>query len=146
MSASTDTGANGIPKLGETASRSMTVTEAEIRAFADAVGDRNPLHLDPQFASRTRFGRPIAHGMLAASLISAVLGTQLPGPGTIYLRQTLEFKEPVYPGDVLTATVTVIRIREDKPVVTLRTVCTKADGTVAVDGEAVVLFDNLRGR
>lgn len=123
----------------------MRVTERDIAAFGEVVGDHNPLHSDPDFAATTRFGRPIAHGMLAASFISGVLGTQLPGPGTVYLRQTLEFKAPVYPGDVVTATVTVTKVRDDKPVFTLRTMCTKADGTVAIDGEAVVLLERLQG-
>lgn len=134
-----------LPRLGASASRSVTWTERDIEAFAGVVGDHNPLHVDPDFARRTRFKRPIAHGMLAASLISAVLGTQLPGPGTIYLRQTLEFKAPVYPGETVTATVTVTKVREDKPLLTLRTVCTKSDGTVVIEGEAVVLIDRPRG-
>jgi len=125
--------------VGATASWSKTITSADVRAFAALSGDENPLHLDEAFARNTRFGRPIVHGMLVASLISAVLGQQLPGPGTIYLSQSLEFLRPVYPGDTITATVEVIHVREDKPVVTLIARCTNQNGEEVVRGEAVVL-------
>jgi len=126
-------------KVGATASWSRTITPADIEAFAALTGDRNPLHLDEAFARRTRFGRPIAHGMLVASMISTVLGGLLPGPGTIYLSQSLQFVRPVYPGDTITAIVEVIRVREDKPVVTLATRCINQDGEEVLRGEAVVL-------
>ncbi len=125
--------------VGATASWSKTITSADVQAFATLSGDDNPLHVDEAFARNTRFGRPIVHGMLVASLISAVLGRQLPGPGTIYLSQSLEFLRPVYPGDTITATVEVVRVREDKPVVTLITRCTNQNGEEVVRGEAVVL-------
>ncbi len=130
--------------VGATASWSKTITSADVQAFAALSGDDNPLHLDEAFARTTRFGRPIVHGMLVASLISAVLGRQLPGPGTIYLSQSLEFLRPVYPGDTITATVEVIRIREDKPVVTLTARCTNQNGEEVVRGEAVVLAPRTR--
>lgn len=115
------------------------MTQADIDAFAALTGDRNPLHLDDAFARRSRFGRPVAHGILVAGVISAALGMDLPGPGTIYLGQTLRFLRPVYPGDTVTATVEVIAIREDKGIVTLRTTCSNQAGQPVVEGEAVVL-------
>jgi 3-hydroxybutyryl-CoA dehydratase len=130
-----------LPKVGDRASLARTITVDDIEKFAGAVGDMNPIHFDPAFAKRTRFQRPIAHGMLCASLISAVLGTRLPGPGTVYLRQTLDFKAPAYPGDEVTATVTVTRVRDDRPILTLETVCTNQQGKVLIQGEAVVLLE-----
>jgi acyl dehydratase len=128
-----------IPKQGNKASRSLTITDETIRAFADLSGDHNPVHLDDAYAAGTRFGRRIAHGMIAASLISATLANELPGPGSVYLSQTLTFKGPVFPGDTVTATVEVQQVRPDKPIVTLSTVCTNQDGTVVLDGQAVIL-------
>ena len=126
-------------KPGDTASLSRTISDDDIRAFADATGDRNPLHLDEEFAQQTRFGRRIAHGMLSASLISAVIATELPGQGSIYLGQTLQFVAPVYPGDTVTARVTVASIRTDKPIIKLETVCTNQCDEVVIRGEATVL-------
>jgi 3-hydroxybutyryl-CoA dehydratase len=110
-----------------------------IRSFADLTGDTNPVHLDDAYASTTRFGRRIAHGMIAAGLISATLANDLPGPGTVYLSQTLQFKAPVYPGDTITATVEVKSTRSDKPIVTLKTICANQENKVILEGEAVVL-------
>src|SRR6185369_2210281 len=93
-------------KTGDTASLSRTISDGDIRAFANATGDHNPLHLDEEFARQTRFGKRIAHGMLSASLISAVIASDLPGQGSIYLGQTLQFVAPVFPGDTVTARVT----------------------------------------
>lgn len=125
--------------VGQRATLSRTMTQADIDAFAALTGDRNPLHLDDAFARRSRFGRPVAHGILVAGVISAALGMDLPGPGTIYLGQTLRFLRPVYPGDTVTATVEVIAIGEDKGIVTLRTTCSNQAGQPVVEGEAVVL-------
>jgi 3-hydroxybutyryl-CoA dehydratase len=127
-------------KPGDTASLSKTITDDDIRAFAEATGDTNPLHLDEQFARQTRFGRRIAHGMLSASLISAVIANELPGPGSIYLGQTLQFVAPVYPGDKVTARVTITSIRNDKPIIKLETVCTTQRDEVVIKGEATVLL------
>ncbi len=124
---------------GDTASISKVFTQSDIEAFATASGDNNPIHLDETYAAATPFGRRIAHGMLVAGLISAVLGTRLPGPGTIYLEQDLKFKAPVYAGDEITATVEVLGIREGKPIITLATRCTNQDGKVVIEGQAVVL-------
>ena len=126
-------------KPGDTASLSRTIGHDDIRAFANATGDHNPLHLDEEFAKQTRFGKRIAHGMLSASLISAVIAQDLPGLGSIYLVQTLQFVAPVFPGDTVTARVTVTSIREDKPIIKLETVCTNQRDEVVIRGEATVL-------
>jgi 3-hydroxybutyryl-CoA dehydratase len=128
-------------KVGDKASLSRQITDADIRAFAELSGDFNPVHLDDAFASTTRFGRRIAHGMLGASLISTVLGTKLPGQGAIYLSQTLQFLAPVFPGDTVTAKVTVTKIKEGKPILTLETVCENQRGETLIKGEAVVLVE-----
>lgn len=130
-------------KPGDKASRSMTVSDESIRGFADVTGDTNPVHLDDDYAAATKFGRRIAHGMIAAGLISATLANDLPGPGTVYLNQTLKFKLPVFPGDTVTATVEVLSVRPDKPIVTLSTVCTNQDDEVVLKGEAVVAVGSL---
>lgn len=128
-----------IPQTGDTVSRSLTIGDDTIRAFADVTGDTNPIHLDDDYAAGTKFGRRIAHGMIAAGLISATIANDLPGPGTVYLSQTLKFKLPVYPADTVTATVEVLTVRPDKPIVTLSTVCTNQEDQVVLEGEAVVL-------
>ena len=124
---------------GDKASRTQTISDEMIRSFATLTGDTNPVHLDDVYAAGTRFGRRIAHGMIAAGLISATLANDLPGPGTVYLSQTLQFKAPVYPGDTITASVEVKSVRPDKPIVTLSTVCTNQENKVVLHGEAVVL-------
>lgn len=126
-------------KVGDAAALSKTITDDDIRAFAALTGDANPVHLDDEYAATTRFGRRIAHGMLSASLISAVIANELPGRGSVYLSQSLRFVAPVYPGDTVTARVTVSKVREDKPVVTLETVCENQRGERLIEGEAVVL-------
>jgi 3-hydroxybutyryl-CoA dehydratase len=131
-------------KVGDAAETSKTITDEDVRAFAELTGDRNPVHLDEEYAATTRFGRRIAHGMLGASLISTVLASELPGPGSVYLSQTLRFTAPVYLGDTVTARVTVTNVREDKPVVTLETVCVNQRGERVVEGEAVVLAPKSR--
>ncbi|HEV2860394.1 MAG TPA: MaoC family dehydratase [Pyrinomonadaceae bacterium] len=130
-------------KPGDTAEITKTVTDDDIRKFADLIGDDNSVHLDDEYAAKTRFGRRIAHGMIGASLVSAVLGTRLPGPGTIYLSQTLKFTAPVYPGDEVTARATVKNVKEGKPVVTLETVCKNQRGETVLTGEAVVLVEQV---
>ena len=126
-------------ELGDRASLSKSFSAGDVRQFAEISGDRNPVHLDATYAAQTRFGRPIAHGMLVVGLISAVLGTELPGPGSIYLSQTLQFRAPVYIDDTVTAMVEVTAIRPDKPIVTLKTVCINQSGQVVIEGEAVLL-------
>jgi 3-hydroxybutyryl-CoA dehydratase len=123
---------------GMSASLAKTVTEADIILFAGVSTDVNPAHIDEEYAKGTVFGGRIAHGMLSASFISAVLANKLPGPGTIYLSQTLKFKAPVRPGDTVTATVTVKEVNAAKNRVTLDTVCTVA-GKVVIEGECLMM-------
>jgi 3-hydroxybutyryl-CoA dehydratase len=123
---------------GDKASRTTTITDEMIRLFAHLTGDTNPVHLDEAYAAGTRFGRRIAHGMIAAGLISATLANDLPGPGTVYLSQTLQFKAPVYPGDTITTTVEVKTARPDKPILTLATTCKNQSDVLVLEGEAVV--------
>jgi len=115
------------------------VTADEIAAFGRITGDTNPVHEDAEFARACGFRDVIAQGMLVAGQISGVLGTLLPGPGSIYLSQSLSFKAPVYVGDRITATATVVRVRGDKPIVTLKTTCTNQHGELVIDGEAVIM-------
>lgn len=126
-------------KPGDTASRSKPITDETVRGFAEVTGDTNPVHLDDEYAAGTRFGRRIAHGMIAAGMISATLANDLPGPGTVYLGQSLQFKAPVFLDDTVTATVTVLKVREDKPIITLETVCTNQNDETVLEGEATVM-------
>ena len=125
-------------QIGDQATLTRTITDEMVVAYANLIGDHNPVHLDEAFAATTRFGHRIAHGMLVAGLISTVIAADLPGPGSVYLGQTLQFKAPVYLGDTITARIEVIKVREDKPIVTLATVCTNQDGNNVIEGEAVV--------
>ncbi len=126
-------------KIGDSASLTKRFTDEDVRKFAAISGDKNPVHLDEEYAARTQFKKRIVHGMLTAGLISAVLGTKLPGEGSIYLGQTINFRAPVYLDDAITATVTVIKVHERKPIVTLETVCKNQDDVIVLDGEAVLL-------
>ncbi len=126
-------------KIGDSASTTKTFTDSDVRTFAEISGDKNPIHIDEEYAAQTRFGRRLVHGILTSGMISALLGMRLPGPGSIYIKQTLNFRAPVYIGDTITATVTTSKIRADKPIVTLDTVCKNQDGRVVIDGEAVLL-------
>ena len=123
--------------VGQSASFAKTVTEADLVLFAGVTGDTNPVHLDQEFAESTMFKGRIAHGMLSAGFVSTVFGTTLPGPGAIYLSQTLNFKAPVRIGDTVVATVTVTAL-DGKRRATFSTVCTVA-GKPVMDGEAVLL-------
>lgn len=127
-------------KIGDTFSVSKEITDELIREFADVSGDYNPLHLDEEFAKDTRFGKRIAHGMLTASFISAVLGYKLSVRKIVYLGQTLKFKHPTFIGDVVTAKATVKKVREDKPIIKIETICENQDGTVLVEGEATIML------
>jgi 3-hydroxybutyryl-CoA dehydratase len=125
-------------KEGMSASFGKTVTDADVMAFAGVSGDTNPVHLNDDYAKNTMFKGRIAHGIFGASLISAVLGTKLPGPGCIYVNQNLKFKAPVRIGETLTARVTVKAINAQKKLVTLDTVCT-VGGKPVIEGEATVM-------
>ena len=132
--------------VGQAASLVTLVDAARIRAFADVSGDTNPMHLDPGFGGLTRFGGPIAHGMLSASFISAVIGTRLPGPGAIYLSQSLRFTAPVRAGDVITARVEVVELYPERRRVRLSTVCSNQEGQVVTTGEALLVVDDVPSR
>lgn len=127
--------------VGQRASFSKTITEVDVVLFAGITGDFNPVHIDPEYAKRTRFEARIAHGLLTAGLISGVLGTMLPGPGSIYLGQQLKFLAPVYIGDTVTVEVEVIGVRADKPILTLKTECYNQRGEKLVEGEARLLAE-----
>ena len=127
-------------QIGDSFSTSKQITDSVIRAFAELSGDFNPIHLDEEFAAKTRFGKRIAHGMISGALISAVLGYEFKERKIVYLSQTLKFTAPVFIGDTVTATATVSNIREDKPIVTLETICTNQNGETVVKGEAVVMI------
>ena len=126
-------------EVGQKASFTKTVTEADVYNFAGVTGDFNPAHMNEEYAKNTAFKTRIAHGMLSAGFISAVLGTQLPGPGTIYLNQDLRFTKPVHFGDTITATITVDELVKEKNRAILKTVCTNQDGDVVVEGVAKVM-------
>ena len=126
-------------EVGQIASFTKTVTEADVYNFAGVTGDFNPAHMNEEYAKNTAFKTRIAHGMLSAGFISAVLGTKLPGPGTIYLNQDLRFTKPVQFGDTITATITVDELIKEKNRAILKTVCTNQDGDVVVEGTAKVM-------
>lgn len=125
--------------VGQSASTAKTVSEADVYLFAGLTGDLNPAHVNESYAQTTRFGGRIAHGMLSAGLISAVIGMQLPGPGTIYLGQDLKFLAPVRIGDTVTATVTVKELDQDRNRAVLETVCENQAGTKLIAGQALVM-------
>ena len=125
-------------KVGDKASLTKAFLDADVRGFSDLSLDKNPLHLDDSYAEKSIFGRRIVHGMLVASLFSAIIANELPGEGSIYLGQSLSFKAPIYIGDEITATVEIINIRPDKPIITLSTTAINPDGVVVIEGEAVV--------
>ena len=129
-------------KIGDSASLSKTFSDADVRQFAEISGDKNPVHLDDGYAAQTQFKKRLVHGMLTAGLISAVLGTELPGEGSIYLSQRMNFRAPVFIGDTITARVAVVKINERKPLITLETVCSNQDDVVVIEGEAVLLATN----
>lgn len=125
-------------QVGDHAEFSKTISESDIYLYAGITGDFNPTHINETYAETTFFKTRIAHGMLSAGLISAVLGNLLPGPGTIYLKQVLKFMAPVHVGDTITARVEVIELINDKNRVRLNTVCLNQDGHCVINGEALV--------
>ena len=125
--------------VGEFAESTRTLTEADVIAFAEVTGDHNPVHLDAAAAAQSSFGERIVHGMLTASLLSALAASELPGPGTIYLGQTLNFKRPVKLGDTVTARVEILTIDVEKRRLTMSTSVRNANGKVVLDGEATLM-------
>lgn len=124
--------------MGQTASRTRAVRRSDIELFTQLTGDRNPLHYDEEAASASRFGGIIVQGGVTSGLLNAVVAEDLPGPGTVFLHVDWDFKAPVKPGDEITATVEVLEAREDKPLTRLRTTITNQEGTVVLDGSALV--------
>jgi len=131
-------------EVGDHAEITRRVCDGDIADFVEAVGDYNPVHSDPDYAAGTVFGEPIAPGIWTAGLISAVIGTRLPGPGAIYLSQSLKFLRPVLFGDVITARVEVLETNREKNRMRLRTVCTNQDGDEVLTGEALVMPSKTR--
>jgi acyl dehydratase len=132
-------------KVGDTARRTRTVTARDIELFTAMTGDRNPLHYDTDLARASRFGRIIVQGGVTSGLLNAVVAENLPGPGSVFLETHWRFLAAVGPGDTITAEVEVLEARRDKPVTKLRTTITDQDGTVVLDGTAVVYRADLSG-
>ena len=130
-------------QVGATASRTRTVRERDIELFTELTGDRNPLHYDEQAAAGSRFGGIIVQGGVTSGLLNAVVAEELPGPGSVFLHVDWHFKAPVRPGDEITAEVEVLEAREDKPLTRLRTTITNQEGTVVLDGSALVWNESV---
>jgi acyl dehydratase len=122
-------------RVGQRARRTQTVTAHEVELYAQITGDRNPLHFDADFAARTRFGRLVAQGGIASGMLNALVAMDMPGPGTVFLSQTLTYKAPTYLGDTLTAEIEVLSLKPDKPVCQLRATITNQAGAVLLEGE-----------
>lgn len=131
--------------VGQKATFSKTISEQDVATFAEIIGDKNPLHLDENYARGTRFGRRIAHGAFTMGLISAALGMELPGPGTVYLSQNIKFIKPVFLNDTITATVEITATRPDKGLLTFKTDCANQQGEKIAEGEAVVFHEKAKG-
>ena len=126
------------PQVGATASRARTISARDIELFTELTGDRNPLHYDQRAAADSRFGGIIVQGGVTSGLLNAVVAEELPGPGSVFLHVDWHFKSPVRPGDEITAEVEVLEAREDKPLTRLRTTITNQEGTIVLDGSALV--------
>ena len=131
-------------KVGEAAEFTKVFTEEDVFLFAGISGDRNPIHVDKEFAAKTRFKERIAHGLLTAGTISAAIGMKLPGPGCLYLSQSLEFKAPVFPGDEITARVEIVEVFSEKRL-RMKTQCFNQDEVLVIDAEAIIVPPRLRG-
>jgi acyl dehydratase len=131
-------------EIGDTARRTRTVAARDIELFTELTGDRNPLHYDEALASHTRFGGIIVQGGVTSGLLNAVVAEDLPGPGSVFLHVDWRFTAAVRPGDEITAEVEVLEARSDKPIVKLRTTITNQNGTVVLDGSALVYTEPLR--
>ncbi len=125
-------------RVGQSAQFSKTISESDVYLFAGITGDFNPAHVDEEYAGKTFFETRVAHGMLTASFISTIIGTMLPGPGSIYVSQEVNFLVPVKIGDTITTTAEVTELLTEKKHVRLKTYCTNQEGTVVIDGQAVV--------
>ncbi len=123
-------------RVGQSATRSKTIAEADLRAYAEVTGDYNPLHFDDAFAAGTRFGRRVAQGGITAGLLNALVAMDLPGPGTVFMSQALTYHAPAYVGDTLTARVEVVGLKPDKPVCQLKFEITNQAGTLILTADA----------
>ena len=130
-------------QVGDSAHRSRSISERDIELFTELTGDRNPLHYDAGAAANSVFGGIIVQGGVTSGLLNAVVAEDLPGPGSVFLHVDWSFRAPVRPGDVITAEVEVLEIREDKPISTLRTTISNQDGVVVLDGTALVYRASL---
>lgn len=133
-------------KVGQEASFSRTITETDVVQFAGLSGDYNPVHVDKEYAKGTRFGQRIAHGILTTTFLSRLLGMELPGPGAIYLDQTLSFKKPVFIGDTITAKAIIKEIDEERRILTLNTICMKQDNTIVLEGVGRMMVPEEGGK
>ena len=143
MAPSTEVWPGGVPRVGQTASRSRAVTARDIELFTEITGDRNPLHYDEALAKSTRMGGIVVQGGVTSGILNAVVAEDLPGPGSVFLQVDWRFLHPVRPGDAITAEVEVLEARDDKPITKLRTTISNQDGTVVLDGTAVVYQEPL---
>ena len=132
-----------MPTVGDTARRTRRVRAEDIALFTELTGDRNPLHYDEEAAARSRFGGIIVQGGVTTGLLNAIVAEDLPGPGSVFLHVDWSFKAPVRPGDEITAEVEVLEAREDKPITRLRTTISNQEGTVVLDGTALVWTEPL---
>lgn len=126
--------------MGQTAELTRSYSEKDVAQFADISGDRNPIHLNAEYAKNTRFGKRIVHGFLSGSLISAVLGNICPGEGSVYMSQTMNFLRPVFIGDEITAKVVVTGLDPEKKQLTLETTCSNQNGKIVIEGSALMYF------
>jgi acyl dehydratase len=122
-------------EVGQRARRTKIVTARDVELYAEITEDRNPLHFDPEFAARTRFGRLVAQGGITAGMLNALVAMDLPGPGTVFMSQSLRYLAPTYLGDKLTAEVEILAVKPDKPVCQLKATVTNQDGAVVLEGE-----------
>ena len=143
MTETSDVWPGGMPAVGQTARRSRAIVARDIELFTEMTGDRNPLHYDEARADASRFGGIIVQGGVTSGLLNALVAEDLPGPGSVFLHVNWSFKAPVRPGDEITAEAEVIEARTDKPMCRLRTTITNQDGTIVLDGEALVYREAL---
>ncbi|RLL84379.1 enoyl-CoA hydratase [Mesotoga sp. H07pep.5.4] len=127
--------------VGQSFSTRRRITAEMVDSFANLTGDRNPVHTDEKFARKSRFGRRIAHGMLSVGIISAILGNEFPGPGSIYMKQEVRFLKPIFLEEEVLITIEILEIKVEKKRLSVRTTVEKNNGEMAVDGEALLLFE-----
>ncbi len=128
-------------KVGDSDSVTVTVTDEMVRAFAELSGDKNPVHLDDEFASKTLFKKRIAHGMVLGGLLSRVAGMKIPGPGTIVISQDIRYKAPCYVGDTVTAEIKILHMRADKPIIKVASKVVNQAGDILIEGGAILYFE-----